>query len=193
MSLGAIFVGVVLFALLLFGVFYWWEGVKEKAHSRRASRTREANKGGSASTGADYRLVWFEGDYGRGYQVERVSDGQKLRWQTLPRSEGLEAIGVAGESHHEDDLQSPSLEPGKPLSLVREPDNPYDENAVAIYDAAERHQAGYIPGDESVRIAGKLDGGERLQAYSMWEVWKGGKRVSLRILLVGEEASVDLP
>lgn len=122
-------------------------------------------------------------------------DGQRLQWQTLPVSEGLEAIGVAGESYHMEDLQSDAFAPGQELSLVREPDNPHSEDgsATAIMDTSERLQAGYIPSEESTRIAKKLDRGEDWRCFSMWEVVKDRERVSLRVLLVGPDASISFP
>ncbi|GAQ90400.1 hypothetical protein KFL_006340180 [Klebsormidium nitens] len=37
-----------------------------------------------------------------------------------------------------------NLVPGQPLLLVREPDNPHDPNAIAIYDTLDNH-LGYLP------------------------------------------------
>lgn len=118
-----------------------------------------------------------------------------LRWQSLPVSEGLEAIPVSGESYHMEDLQSDAFKPGQELSLVREPDNPHSEEgtATAVMDASETLKAGYIPTEESTRIARKLDRGEEWRCFSMWEVIRDGERTSLRVFLVDANASLKLP
>jgi hypothetical protein len=46
---------------------------------------------------------------------------------------------------------------GTPLTLVRERDNPRDPNAVAIYVGPR--QIGYVPSDDSARVAKYLDEG----------------------------------
>ena len=83
--------------------------------------------------------------YGRGYFVVRNADGEALSWRTLPKSHGLESINVVGEQYRLDALQDAAFSPGRPLRLVREPDNPYDANAVAVYDAEGSLHVGYLP------------------------------------------------
>jgi len=144
----------------------------------------------------DYELVPFETDdgQGRGYVVERLKDGQRLAWDFLSnRGENMESMGVAGETHHSEDLQADSFRPPAPLVLVPEPTNRYDPHAVAIWDAAKKHQAGYIPGSEARRIGGRLSKGKIVECLSMWETIVNGKRVSLRILLLDQKARLQKP
>ncbi len=57
---------------------------------------------------------------------------------------------VAGFQFH-DGMQpevSVLLTPGKVLALVREPENPHDENAIAVI-SPEGHHLGYIPHSEN--------------------------------------------
>lgn len=57
---------------------------------------------------------------------------------------------VAGFQFH-DGMQpevSALLTPGKALALVREPENPHDENAIAVI-SPEGHHLGYIPRSEN--------------------------------------------
>lgn len=147
----------------------------------------------SRSKEYDYRLVENEWESGQGYVVQRTSDGQKLSWRRLPVSEGFESLGVAGESHRLDELQSPTFKPGNRLSLVPEPDNPHDPDAIAVWDEHQSFQAGYIPSTDAERIGRKLEAGEIEQVVSMWETYAEGRRVSLRMLLLGPEASIALP
>jgi hypothetical protein len=144
----------------------------------------------------DYGLVPFETEdgQGRGYVVERLEDSQRLAWDFLDnRRQGLESIGVAGETYHIDDLQADSFRPPARLMLVPEPTNRYDPNAIAVWDAAKRYQAGYIPGSEAKRIGGRIRKGQIVECLSIWETIVNGKRVSLRMLLVSQKACLQRP
>lgn len=144
----------------------------------------------------DYHLVPFtnENPPGRGYVVERIADGQRMAWDFLSnRGEGMESHGVAGETHHLEDLQADSFRPPAPLSLVPEPTNRYDPHAVAVWDVARRHQAGYIPRSEARRIADRLHNGKVVECLSIWETIVKGERVSLRILLLDKKARLRKP
>ena len=106
-----------------------------------------------------------------------------MRWDD-PR---VRVVKVAGASYRADALQDDAFSPGRRLALVREPDNPHDPNAVAIYDADRRVQAGYVPAD----VARGLAGDE--QAVSLWEYREGGRRIGLRVLIVPHDAWVPEP
>lgn len=128
---------------------------------------------------------------GSGYTVVRSVDGLKLMWQTLPRTKGFESIEVSGESFHMDDLQQPCFAPGSRLMLVPQPDNPRDPNAVAIFDLSGKLHCGYVPSGEAQRI-GKLIAKQQIEAcFSMWEVYRDGRRVSLRLLLIRKGTSLQ--
>ena len=140
---------------------------------------------------ADYELEPSQGDEGQGFVVRRISDDQRLRWQTLPKRDGLEAVPVAGTSHRLDALQDSSFAPGQPLALVPEPANPYDPNAVAIWNAGRTLQAGYLPKERAAKLAKDLGSGPKISCMSIWETRKKKQRVALRILLVRENARVQ--
>ena len=78
-------------------------------------------------------------------------------------------IKVAGVSYRLDALQDDAFAPGKRLALVPEPDNEHDPNAIGIWDAERRVQAGYVPAE----IARELDASE-WQAVSLWEFVEDG-------------------
>lgn len=139
---------------------------------------------------SDYTLVPFDGDAGEtgnGFVVQR-DDGQRLAWDNLPRGDGLESLPVAGTSHRRDTLQDDAFRPGQALRLAPEPENQHDRNAVGIWDAAAEKQVGYVPGEHSARIAKKLAAGKIAGCISMWETRADGRRVGLRILLIGPNA-----
>ena len=69
---------------------------------------------------------------------------------------------IRGFDHAEGPQVFPQLAPGDALQLVREPANPYDARAVRI--DWRGHKLGYIPRDDNVDIARRLDAGEALAA-----------------------------
>ena len=124
---------------------------------------------------------------GTGFFVRRLFDEQRLQWQRLSKSEeGFESFHVAGTSYRLDALQHPSFAPGKFLSLVPEPENPYDPHAVAVYNQDCSLHIGYVPKEETEEISKELNAGKRIICLSMWETIKKKKRVALRVLLIYE-------
>jgi len=51
---------------------------------------------------------------------------------------------------------------GDPLSLIREPDNRHDRNAIRV--EWRGHKLGYVPRAENRAVAAALDGGDKLVA-----------------------------
>ena len=97
-------------------------------------------------------------------------------------------VKVAGVSHRGDALQDEAFTPGRKLALVPEPDNKHDENAVGVWDADRRVQAGYVP----ATFAPELRGDE--QAVSLWEFRDdAGRRVGLRVLIAPPDAWIQEP
>lgn len=52
------------------------------------------------------------------------------------------------------------LEPGHPLLLVREPNNPYDPNAIEVYI-----KLGHIDSNNAAQIAARIDHNEPLNSH----------------------------
>jgi hypothetical protein len=94
----------------------------------------------------------------------------------------IRVVAVAGVSFRADDVRDASFDPGARLSLVREPDNEHDPNAVAIWNEERTLQAGYIPRD----VAPELAGDE--VAVSLWRAGEG-----LRVLLAPAGSWVGRP
>jgi hypothetical protein len=131
---------------------------------------------------------------GRGFVVQRICDAKRLSWHTLPKREGLESLLVAGVSHRQAQLQDPSFTPGQLLELVPESTNPYDPNAIGVWNRTRTLQIGYVPKDKAATLAKKLASQEEvLGCLSLWEYRAKGQRVALRILLLGERARVRGP
>lgn len=64
---------------------------------------------------------------------------------------------IAGFTYHEGPRIRARLEAGGQLSLLREPDNPHDHLAVAVYQQDDR--IGYVPRARNQEIADRLDRG----------------------------------
>ena len=76
------------------------------------------------------------------------------------RSVLIQDSPIAGFQFHRGDEIWPSLTVGAPLTLVREPNNRHDANAVAVY--FQKDKLGYVPRGENSAIAQMLDRGEKL-------------------------------
>ena len=69
---------------------------------------------------------------------------------------------LAGFRYHEAPRLFGQLHPGEPLELKREPDNPYDSNAVRV--EWRGHKLGYVPRTQNAALAWAMDRGETLDA-----------------------------
>jgi len=137
---------------------------------------------GSSSSSERLRLWLERGE--SGYWLRDAETGDAVRWD----DERLRVVKLAGASYRMAALQDEAFAPGRRLALVREPENEHDPNAVAVWDAERRLQAGYVPAD----IAPLLRGDE--QAIALWE-FRGaeGERIGLRVLLAPADAWVQEP
>jgi hypothetical protein len=137
-----------------------------------------------AETGRRERLrLWLERTR-EGYRLRDAASEELVR-RDDPR---IRVINVAGVSYRLDALQADAFAPGKRLVLLPEPDNEHDPNAIGIWDADRRLQAGYVPA-ESAR---ELDASD-WQAVSLLEFFEGEQRVGLRVLLAPQDAWIGLP
>jgi hypothetical protein len=113
-----------------------------------------------------------------GYYLRDAATGEPVRWSD-PR---LRVVGVAGVTFRPGAVDDASFDPGRRLTLVPEPENEHDSNAVGIWNEERTIHAGYVPRD----VASELGGDE--QAVSLWRV-EGG----LRVLIVAADAWVGTP
>jgi hypothetical protein len=137
----------------------------------------------AGSSRSDRLRLWLErGD--SGYWLRDAATGQAVPWD----DERLRVVKLAGSSYRLDELQDAAFAPGRRLTLVREPENEHDPNAVAVWDADRRVQAGYVPAD----VAPLVRGDE--QAVALWEFrGEDGKRIGLRVLLAPADAWIQEP
>jgi hypothetical protein len=136
-----------------------------------------------SSSRSDRLRIWLERGES-GYWLRDAESGDALKWD----DERLRVVKVAGSSYRTDELQDDAFAPGRRLALVREPENEHDPNAISIWDADRRLQAGYVPAE----IAPELHGDE--QAVSLWELRDDdGRRIGLRVLLAPADAWIQDP
>jgi hypothetical protein len=74
----------------------------------------------------------------------------------------LQRSPLAAFRHYDGRATWPELRVGAPLALAREPDNPYDANAVRV--EWQGRKLGYVPRRENAAVARHLDRGTPLQA-----------------------------
>ena len=84
---------------------------------------------------------------------------------TLPFSKQVFLMGtsVAGTGYHEAATEAESLKAGDRLILKREPDNPYDDLAIAVL-GENGAKLGYIPRNQNSVLARLMDAGKRISA-----------------------------
>jgi hypothetical protein len=90
---------------------------------------------------------------------------------------------IAGFQFHRGASLWPLLRVGQVLDLVREPGNPHDTNAVAVYFNEDR--LGYLPRTENQIVAQMLDRDEKLEAsiIRLMEDENPWNRVRIRVSL----------
>ena len=125
--------------------------------------------------------------------LERTRDGYRLRdaaTEEVVRYEDprVRVIKLAGVSYRLDALQDEGFAPGRRLALVPEPDNEHDPNAIGVWDADRRVQAGYVPAETAAGIDA-----DAWQAVSLLELYEGDRRVGLRLLLAPKDAWIGAP
>lgn len=69
---------------------------------------------------------------------------------------------LAGFAYYRGESLWPYLHAGDPLQLVREPANPYDRRAVAVY--WRRHKLGFVPRAANTAVSQMLDRGIPMRA-----------------------------
>lgn len=74
----------------------------------------------------------------------------------------LQQSPVAGFRYHEGKAVWEEMKVGDSLTLVREPDNPYDGNAVRV--DWQGHPIGYVPRTDNEALARFLDQGMKAEA-----------------------------
>jgi hypothetical protein len=115
------------------------------------------------------RLIPYRDTYGE-YVLRLCEDRTGLL--VGPSDRRLSRIGIyisqlRGENYHLAQCRDGDFHPGQPVRLVREPDNPYDPNAVAVYDATGEHMAAYVNRQKAKMLAKLIDSAAEIEAISI--------------------------
>ena len=86
--------------------------------------------------------------------------GQSCHAQTIRIL--VQSSPLAGFQYHAGAALWDELKVGDSLTLTREPDNPFDANAVRVFWQGQ--QLGYLPRAENAAVAEAMDGGGRVEA-----------------------------
>ena len=91
---------------------------------------------------------------------------------------------VAGTTHLEDQTVLKSIEEGNELTLRREEDNRYDDNAILIF-TADKKKLGYVPEKDNLIFSRLMDAGKCLKG-KIRDIEKKGSftKISIGIYLV---------
>jgi hypothetical protein len=133
-------------------------------------------------------VVWLAG-----YQLVDADSGDFIgRDDPRLAERGLRVAGVAGAGrHHSDALQANASEPGSRLELRRDPDNPHDPNAIAVFAGGE--QVGWVPRELAADLAPQIDAGTPWSAVVLREQRRSPRdpRSGLTMLL-GATSEIEL-
>ena len=91
---------------------------------------------------------------------------------------------IAGTTHIKDETVFDDLKEGDKLTLQREPDNRFDENAILVLNEKSQ-KLGYIPEKDNIVFARLMDAGKYLIARVGDMDTKGSfRKISINIYLV---------
>ena len=105
------------------------------------------------------------------------------RSRTAASRAGLWSFALRGGGYHASALKRGDFRPGAEVRLVREPDNPHDPNAIAVYAAGARDPSGYVPRGYAKRLAKLIDGGADLVALSVRGPGRGSDSTTPHLLI----------
>jgi HIRAN domain len=74
----------------------------------------------------------------------------------------IQSSPLAGFRYYTGELNWQSMKEGQALTLIREPDNPHDANAIRVEWRGEK--LGYLPRRENRTVAAAMDAGDRVDA-----------------------------
>jgi hypothetical protein len=132
---------------------------------------------------AERLRLWLERGES-GFWLRDAASEEAVSWS----DDRLLVVHVAGASYRLEALSDDAFAPGRALALVPEPENEHDPNAIAIWDADRRLQAGYVPAEATARVPSGA------QAVSLWEFRdEEGRRVGLRVLVAPADAWIGRP
>ena len=134
----------------------------------------------------DGGVVWLAG-----YQLVDAATGSYLARDAPAVAQAeLLVTGVAGAGvHHAEALGSSEADPGRPLTLRRDPANEHDPHAIAV-DLTGGEQLGWVPREVAAELAPEVDAGTAWSALALRESRSSPRdpRKGLTMLLARSQA-----
>lgn len=103
---------------------------------------------------------------------------------------GLFSFQIRGTYHYPGSVKGGDFSPGAEAILRREPSNPYDANAIAVYAGNATKRAGYVNKQRAGRLAPIIDSGVDIAAISLRGDGIGQESV-VPTILACERATLD--
>jgi hypothetical protein len=137
----------------------------------------------------------FDGDEGtrwwsNGYAPVHMDDDGGFHFAALGERLGdgrAVYCKVAGARHYDAAIADPRITPGITVELRPEPNNPYDSDAVGVWETIDGTQLGHIPADVCCDVSARIRAGEQLEGYVVREIRRdsrSGPRIALHLLVV---------
>jgi hypothetical protein len=94
---------------------------------------------------------------------------------------GVLVLPVFGVGHRPQEASRADFDPGRPVLLVPEPDNPHDPKAISVRSADGRHLAGYIKATTTARVRRILKADD-LRVMTLSGRREGPNRTALKLV-----------
>jgi len=105
---------------------------------------------------------------------------------------GLYVANLRGTKYHAEAAQAADLRPGRPLRFVREPDNPHDPFAIAVYPRQGDGPVGYVNKQKARAWSKLLAAGEQLSIVSLRGTAPGMDCEAVAVLAAKPQVVVSL-
>jgi hypothetical protein len=121
-----------------------------------------------------------------------TADGMVNPKSTTAHKIGVYSFALRGTQNYAAAAKAGKFTPGSPVRLVREPDNAYDTNAIAVYAWKGKKPSGYVNKQNAARLAPLMDKGIDLVAISTRGGGPGNNEYVPQILVCRRRVMVHL-
>jgi len=105
---------------------------------------------------------------------------------------GIHGFDVRGLSHYRATARRDDFTPGHSVHLHRDPQNPYDKNAIQVRAIGSHEPVGYVNKQKAATLAKMLDRGDNLNAICLRGAPPGAQPAKISILVATPELITHL-
>lgn len=105
---------------------------------------------------------------------------------------GIHGFDVRGLAHYRSIALRDDFAPGHPVHLHRDPQNPYDRNAIQVRSIRSAEHAGFVNKQKAATLAKMLDSGDILDAICLRGAPAGTMPTKISILVARPELLAHL-